>query len=143
MDAGPGVILDVGVPQLVADNEGQRLGDNSSSLRLWHGLALLFEGLEQSVEKWRDARKSGTATGPCWQPGIPLAIEFAAAHATVLGLAQIDAYPDNRFNFLTSGRRTALPRHRTLRAVLELELRTSARTGTSAAASAGNLSWPI
>jgi predicted ATPase/DNA-binding winged helix-turn-helix (wHTH) protein len=51
--------------------------------------------------------------------GIPLAIEFAAAHASVLGLAQIDAYLDNRFSFLTSGRRTALPRHRTLRAVLD------------------------
>ena len=51
--------------------------------------------------------------------GIPLAIEFAAAHTSVLGLAQIDAYLDNRFSFLTSGRRTALPRHRTLRAMLD------------------------
>ena len=51
--------------------------------------------------------------------GIPLAIEFAAAQVSVLGLAQIEAYLDNRFGVLISGRRTALPRHRTLRAVLD------------------------
>jgi predicted ATPase/DNA-binding winged helix-turn-helix (wHTH) protein len=51
--------------------------------------------------------------------GIPLAIEFAAAHASILGLAQIDAYLNNRFGLLISGRRTALPRHRTLRAMLD------------------------
>src|SRR5262249_48843226 len=51
--------------------------------------------------------------------GIPLAIEFAAARAATLGLEQMAAGLRDRFALLTSGRRTALPRHRTLRATLD------------------------
>lgn len=51
--------------------------------------------------------------------GIPLAIEFAAARAATLGLPQVAGRLDDRFNLLTAGRRTALPRHRTLRAALD------------------------
>ncbi|MBR0692756.1 winged helix-turn-helix domain-containing protein [Bradyrhizobium lablabi] len=51
--------------------------------------------------------------------GIPLAIEFAAARAALLGPARIAALLDDRFKFLTTGRRTALPRHQTLRAALD------------------------
>jgi predicted ATPase len=51
--------------------------------------------------------------------GIPLAIEFAAARAATLGLAEVASHLDDRFRFLTAGRRTALPRHQTLRAVLD------------------------
>ena len=51
--------------------------------------------------------------------GIPLAIEFAAARAEGLGIEQLAAGLRDRFTLLTSGRRTALPRHRTLRATLD------------------------
>ena len=51
--------------------------------------------------------------------GIPLAIEFAAARAATLGLAPVAARLDDRFNLLIGGRRTALPRHQTLRATLD------------------------
>jgi predicted ATPase/DNA-binding winged helix-turn-helix (wHTH) protein len=51
--------------------------------------------------------------------GIPLAIEFAAARVASLGLDQVAAGLRDRFALLTSGRRTALPRHRTLRATLD------------------------
>jgi predicted ATPase/DNA-binding winged helix-turn-helix (wHTH) protein len=51
--------------------------------------------------------------------GIPLAIEFAAARAATLGLGQVAARLDDRFGFLTAGRRTALPRQQTLRATLD------------------------
>jgi non-specific serine/threonine protein kinase len=51
--------------------------------------------------------------------GIPLAIEFAAARAAMLGIQQVTADLRDRFALLTRGRRTALPRHRTLRAVLD------------------------
>ncbi|MBY5357504.1 LuxR family transcriptional regulator [Rhizobium leguminosarum] len=51
--------------------------------------------------------------------GIPLAIEFAAARAATLGLQQIAGRLDDRFVLLTGGRRTALPRHQTLRAALD------------------------
>ena len=51
--------------------------------------------------------------------GIPLAIEFAAARASTFGVQSVFAHLRDRFSLLTSGRRTALPRHRTLRAVLD------------------------
>jgi predicted ATPase len=51
--------------------------------------------------------------------GIPLAIEFAAARAATLGVWQVAAGLHDRFALLTSGRRAALPRHRTLRATLD------------------------
>ena len=51
--------------------------------------------------------------------GIPLAIEFAAARAATLGVQQVAGRLDDRFALLTSGRRTALPRHQTLRATLD------------------------
>jgi len=51
--------------------------------------------------------------------GIPLAIEFAAARAATLGIERVAAGLRDRFALLTSGRRTALPRHRTLRATLD------------------------
>ncbi len=51
--------------------------------------------------------------------GIPLAIEFAAARAATLGVEQVASGLRDRFDLLTNGRRTALPRHRTLRATLD------------------------
>ncbi|KYG20568.1 transcriptional regulator [Bradyrhizobium sp. AT1] len=51
--------------------------------------------------------------------GIPLAIEFAAARAVMLSPPKIAALLDDRFKFLTTGRRTALPRQQTLRATLD------------------------
>ena len=51
--------------------------------------------------------------------GIPLAIELAAARTGALGIEQIAARLDHRFDLLTAGRRTALPRHQTLRATFD------------------------
>ncbi len=54
--------------------------------------------------------------------GIPLAIELAAARARVLSPEQITARLDDAFRLLNSGSRTAVPRHRTLRATMEWSL---------------------
>lgn len=51
--------------------------------------------------------------------GIPLAIEFAAACAAILGVGRVAAGLQNHLALLTSHRRTALPRHQTLRATLD------------------------
>jgi len=51
--------------------------------------------------------------------GIPLAIEFAAARAATLGVRYVASHLDDRFDLLTGGRRTAPPRHQTLRAALD------------------------
>jgi predicted ATPase/DNA-binding SARP family transcriptional activator len=50
--------------------------------------------------------------------GLPLALELAAARLRTLGLSELAAGLSDRFRLLTSGSRTAQPRHRTLRAVI-------------------------
>jgi predicted ATPase/DNA-binding SARP family transcriptional activator len=51
--------------------------------------------------------------------GMPLAIELAAARLRTMSLDQLASRLDDRFRLLTSGSRTALPRHKTLRAVID------------------------
>ncbi|MGW4153602.1 AfsR/SARP family transcriptional regulator [Micromonospora chersina] len=51
--------------------------------------------------------------------GMPLAIELAAARLRTMTAAQVDTRLDDRFRLLTGGSRTALPRHQTLRAVVD------------------------
>jgi predicted ATPase/DNA-binding SARP family transcriptional activator len=50
--------------------------------------------------------------------GMPLALELAAARLRTLSLAELATGLSDRFRLLTTGSRTALPRHRTLRAVI-------------------------
>src|SRR5215470_4933262 len=51
--------------------------------------------------------------------GMPLAIELAAARLRTMSIDQLANRLDDRFRLLTSGSRTALPRHKTLRAVVD------------------------
>ncbi|MBC9876834.1 tetratricopeptide repeat protein [Bradyrhizobium sp. INPA01-394B] len=51
--------------------------------------------------------------------GIPLAIELTAAHVGAYGTRAMIQLLDQHLNLLWEGRRTALPRHRTLRATIE------------------------
>ncbi len=51
--------------------------------------------------------------------GIPLAIELAAARLRTMSLDQLANRLDDRFRLLTGGSRTAIPQHRTLRAVVD------------------------
>ncbi|MFF5083460.1 BTAD domain-containing putative transcriptional regulator [Actinoplanes sp. NPDC000266] len=50
--------------------------------------------------------------------GMPLALELAAARLRTMSLAELAAGLSDRFRLLTTGSRTAMPRHRTLRAVI-------------------------
>ena len=51
--------------------------------------------------------------------GMPLAIELAAARLRTMSIEQLANRLDDRFRLLSSGSRTALPRHKTLRAVVD------------------------
>lgn len=51
--------------------------------------------------------------------GMPLAIELAAARLRTMTVDQLERRLDDRFRLLTRGSRTALPRHQTLRAVVD------------------------
>jgi len=51
--------------------------------------------------------------------GIPLALELAAARLRALSVGEIAARVNDRFRLLASGDRTALPRQKTLRALID------------------------
>jgi predicted ATPase/DNA-binding winged helix-turn-helix (wHTH) protein len=51
--------------------------------------------------------------------GIPLAIELAAARVDLFGLRELATRLEDCLQLLTKGRRTAMPRHQTLRAALD------------------------
>ena len=51
--------------------------------------------------------------------GIPLALEIAAARAHAFGIRELAARLDDRLLLTTKGRRTAIPRHQTLKATLD------------------------
>ena len=51
--------------------------------------------------------------------GLPLAIELAAGQIDALALVGVQAQLDNCFQLMAQGRRTAVPRHQTLKATLD------------------------
>lgn len=101
------------VPRHEADSPGEIL--SNSAVQMFLGLA---EALQ--VADWREGRNLHSIANICRQlDGLPLAIEFAAARSASLGLVRVADGLEDRFALLTTGRRTALPRHRTLRAVFD------------------------
>ena len=67
-----------------------------------------------------DARTAPAVAAICRRlDGIPLALEMAAGRVPLLGVEGLAARLDERFRVLTAGKRTALPRHRTLQATLD------------------------
>lgn len=66
------------------------------------------------------AETAAVVTRICRQlDGIPLAIELAAAQSRTFGLEEIATRLDDTLGFLTAGPRTAVERHRTLRAAVD------------------------
>lgn len=67
-----------------------------------------------------DARTLSTMVRICRAlDGMPLAIELAASRLRTMSIDQLANRLDDRFRVLTGGSRTALPRHRTLRAMVD------------------------
>ncbi|MEV0232120.1 BTAD domain-containing putative transcriptional regulator [Nonomuraea sp. NPDC050786] len=67
-----------------------------------------------------DAHTLSAMARICWAlDGMPLAIELAAARLRTMSVDQLARRLDDRFRLLTSGSRTALSRHKTLRAVVD------------------------
>ena len=106
------------VPPLAVPTEASP--DSEDPLR--YGAVRLFVERARGVEPHfsPDGRVAATIAAICRRlDGIPLAIELAAARASALGIEELAARLDDRFDLLTSGRRTALARQRTLRATLD------------------------
>ena len=87
-----------------------------------------YEAVRLFLQRARAAQSSFNMTSDnapavaqicCRLDGIPLAIELAAAKVRALSVDQISKRLDDRFRLLAGGSRTALERHRTLRAMLD------------------------
>jgi predicted ATPase/DNA-binding winged helix-turn-helix (wHTH) protein len=90
--------------------------------------ALAFPAVELFVERATSAAESfdvsdetmAIVSGICRKlDGMALAIELAAGRVHTFGLRGLAGQLDDRFRLLMQGRRTALPRHRTLAAALD------------------------
>ena len=106
----------------VAPLDVPAVGQSESAEILRHSAPALFIARAKALDTdfSTDPQQLSVVATICRQlDGIPLAIEFAAARATALGLEEVAIGLRDRFALLTSGRRTALPRHRTLRATLD------------------------
>jgi len=65
-------------------------------------------------------RSAASLTAICRRlDGIALAIELAASRIRTMSLEELGRHLDDRFAVLTGGSRTALPRHRTLRSLID------------------------
>ncbi len=99
---------------------GDEITDTEAQLR--HSAVRLFVARARlgGARLQVDDDRARIISGICRRlDGIPLAIELAAARAVALGVRGVAAGLDDRFRLLTGGRRTALPRHQTLRATLD------------------------
>src|ERR1700719_945729 len=106
------------VPPLAAPPEGT---EDIEDL-LGYGAVQLFVARVRATEPhFAPAQRiAGDIAAICRQlDGIALAIELAAARAAALGVRGVAAHLDDRFHLLIGGRRTALPRHQTMRATLD------------------------
>ena len=96
-DAGPAEIESSQAVQLLQDRAGAVRRDLAADARTLSDMARICRALD----------------------GMPLAIELAAARLHTMSLDQLAHRLDDRFRLLTGGSRTALPHHRTLRAVVD------------------------
>ena len=89
---------------------------------LLHGAVALFVARAQEADPHfsPDQQTAAAIAAICRRlDGIPLAVELAAARASTLGMQELASRLDDCFSLLTEGRRTALRRHQTLRAMLD------------------------
>nr|MDQ3933607.1 tetratricopeptide repeat protein [Actinomycetota bacterium] len=107
------------VPSLSLPEDGS--GERSDSLVDSDAVRLFVERATKVLPDFTaaEARTPMLAEVCSELDGIPLAIELAAARVHLLSVEQIAAGLSDRFRLLTGGTRTALPRHRTLRASVE------------------------
>ncbi|MGC4043461.1 MAG: tetratricopeptide repeat protein [Armatimonas sp.] len=108
------------VLSLLVPPEDSELSDTHRLLE-YDAIQLFTERASRVSSTFRlNARNAPAVVDICRQlDGIPLAIEMAAARMRALSVTEINSRLDNRFRLLTSGNRGVLPRHQTLRALID------------------------
>ena len=94
---------------------------STEQLTQYESVRLFIERALTVNQKFRVTNENAPSlAGICSQlDGIPLAIELAAARVKVLTVEKIYERLNSRFSLLTGGRRTALPRQQTLKALID------------------------
>jgi predicted ATPase/DNA-binding CsgD family transcriptional regulator len=107
------------VPSLTVPDSGQ--ASTAERLEGYESVRLFIDRARQRNPSFVLTQSNGPAVAQVCRrlEGIPLAIELAAARKGVLSVERIAERLDDSLRLLTAGGRTALPRHRTLRATLE------------------------
>jgi predicted ATPase/DNA-binding winged helix-turn-helix (wHTH) protein len=106
------------LPSLTFPAEGEEIAQKD--IANFSAIALFIDRVQSSTRFEPRRRDLPTIAEICRRlDGIPLALEFAAARVAELGLSEIAVRLDDCFAILTRGRRTALPRHRTLAAAFD------------------------
>jgi tetratricopeptide (TPR) repeat protein len=91
------------------------------SLPDYEAVQLFLERAQTALPGFAMTQENASAIAQVCQhlDGIPLALELAAARVKLLRVEEIAVRLDDRFHLLTSGSRTALPRHQTLQAMID------------------------
>lgn len=97
------------------------LKNSPEKLTQYEAVRLFIERALVINQEFRVTNENAPALAQiCFQlDGIPLAIELAAARINVLSPEGIKDRLEDRFKLLTGGKRTALPRQQTLRALID------------------------
>jgi len=95
--------------------------DRMSLLSEYHAVQLFVVRAQQAMPGFQmTAQNAEEIARICARlDGLPLALELAAARVRSLSIAEIQSRLDDRFRLLTGGSRAALPRQKTLRALLD------------------------
>jgi len=107
------------VPSLTLPDPKQ--AHSIASVTAFEAVQLFIERATLAMADFRVSnRNASTLASICNRlDGIPLAIELAAARVSSLSIEDINRRLDERFRLLTGGSRTALPRQRTLRSLID------------------------
>jgi predicted ATPase/DNA-binding winged helix-turn-helix (wHTH) protein len=99
----------------------ERAQESVEALQGFSAVELFIERASTSTQAFElTPDNAGTVLQICRRlDGIPLVIELAAAQVNILGLKELAWRLDSQFDQITRSRRTALPRHQTLRAALD------------------------
>jgi predicted ATPase/DNA-binding winged helix-turn-helix (wHTH) protein len=109
------------IPLRTLDFPALSIGLTASAILAYPAVELFIERAAAHIDSedlsYQDA--ASIAEICCRLDGIPLAIELTASRVGQYGIRSLASMLDDRFSVLTRGRRTALPRHQTLRATMD------------------------
>jgi predicted ATPase/class 3 adenylate cyclase len=111
----------LGLPDPPDGLEGDAEGGALATIARAEAVRLFVERAAATLPSFvLDEANAGAVVEICRRlDGIPLALELAAARIKVLSAAEIARGLGDRFRLLTGGRRTAVPRQRTLQAMID------------------------